>query len=92
MGEAVVHVVRDRTELSGIPGELVSLLPVHGPAEAVRTEGLLYPLEDEPLHAGSSRGVSNEFAARHAVVHVRGGVLLAVQPGALGVHLRTHSR
>lgn len=90
MGDATVHVVRSRARLTGTPGELVSLLPVHGPAAGVHTQGLLYALEGEDLPAGSSRGVSNEFAQPEAHVDVTAGVLLAVQPGALGTHL--HSR
>jgi thiamine pyrophosphokinase len=87
MGEAHVHVVRDASELTGEPGELVSLLPAHGPARGVTTDGLLYPLRDEDLLPGSTRGVSNELARPRARVSVREGVLLAVQPGALGTHL-----
>lgn len=91
MGDATVHVVRDRVALHGAAGELVSLLPVHGPANGVTTTGLLYPLDGEDLTAGSSRGVSNEFAEPDATVSVRAGVLLCVQPGALGTHLRSRS-
>lgn len=89
MGDATVHVVRSSTRLTGTPGELVSLLPVHGPARGVTTEGLLYPLHGEDLPPGASRGVSNEFAQPEARVDVASGVLLAVQPGAIGTHLRS---
>ena len=88
MGEATVHVVTTDVHLAGTPGELLSLLPVHGPVEGVVTDGLLYPLRDEDLPAGSTRGVSNEFVEHAASVSVRSGTLLAVQPGALGTHLR----
>jgi thiamine pyrophosphokinase len=91
MGEATVHVVRSVTHLAGTPGELVSLLPVHGAVTGVTTHGLLYPLHEEDLPSGSSRGVSNEFAEPEARVEVATGVLLAVQPGALGTHLRTRT-
>jgi thiamine pyrophosphokinase len=59
----------------------VSLLPVHGPARGVTTEGLLYPLAGEDLEPGTTRGVSNEMTAAEALVRVRDGVLLAVRPG-----------
>ena len=88
MGAAHVTVVRDRAELEGVRGELVSLLPVHGPALGVATEGLLYPLHGEDLAAGSTRGVSNELTGPTATVTLDDGVLLVVQPGALGVHVR----
>jgi thiamine pyrophosphokinase len=80
-GEARVHVLRGERELDGDPGELVTLLAVNGPAEGVATEGLAYPLRGETLEPGSSRGVSNVFAATRARVTIERGVLLAVRPG-----------
>jgi thiamine pyrophosphokinase len=67
-----------------VPGELVTLLALHGPAEGVTTTGLTYPLRGETLAAGSSRGVSNVFATGTARVSVERGVLLAIVPGDLG--------
>lgn len=81
MGAARVRVVRDRVELTGRPGELVTLLAVGGPACGVRTEGLVYPLHGEPLEPGSTRGVSNELVGSSAKVTIEHGVLLAVLPG-----------
>jgi thiamine pyrophosphokinase len=81
IGPARVHVVRDDRTLEGAPGELLSLVALHGPAEGVRTEGLVYPLAGETLEPGSSRGVSNVFAGGTARVTVERGVLLAVRPG-----------
>jgi thiamine pyrophosphokinase len=63
----------------GRPGAFLTLLPVNGPAR-VRTEGLRWPLVDEVLEPGSSRGVSNEFATEWAWVAVGEGVVLAIQP------------
>jgi len=79
-GDAEITVVRDRATLSGTPGELCSLLPVGGPAEGVRTEGLRFPLHGETLVPGTTRGVSNEFVATTATVTLEYGVLLAVLP------------
>ena len=81
LGPARVHVIRGERTLEGKPGELVSLLALHGPAEGVTTEGLAYPLEGETLEPGSSRGVSNVFAAETARITLDRGVLLAVRPG-----------
>ena len=61
---------------------LCTLLAVNGPATGVTTEGLEYPLRDETLEPGSSRGVSNVFASETAHVTVEDGVLLAILPGA----------
>ena len=73
--------IRGSRTLTGTPGEIVSLLPLHGPAEGVTTSGLEYPLHGETLPAGTSRGVSNVFAATEAHVTVARGCLIAVQPG-----------
>lgn len=81
VGRALVHVIRNERSLAGEPGELVSLLALHGPARGVRTEGLVYPLANETLEPGSSRGVSNVFAVAEARVSFASGVLLAVRPG-----------
>ncbi len=80
VGPAQVHVVRDERELAGRPGELVSLLALHGPAIGVRTSGLEYPLAGETLEPGSSRGVSNVFVGNTGRVSLDEGVLLVVRP------------
>jgi thiamine pyrophosphokinase len=87
LGPARLVVVRSSATLTGRPGELVTLLPMHGAVAGVVTEGLLYPLRGEDLLPGSTRGVSNEMLGDEARVSVRAGVLVAVLPGALGTHL-----
>jgi thiamine pyrophosphokinase len=77
---ARVHLVRGERELEGGKGELLSLFALHGPAGGVGTEGLVYPLRGETLWPGSTRGLSNEFAARRARIVVGEGVLLVVRP------------
>lgn len=73
-----ISVVHDHRTVSGEPGGTVSLLPVHGDAVGVTTTGLVWPLRDETLVAGTSRGVSNLFAEPEATIEVRRGTLLAV--------------
>jgi len=80
IGSAAVHVVRRDRRLLGEPGELISLFAVHGPASGVVTEGLVYPLCAETLEPGSSRGLSNVFAASEARIGLERGVLLAIRP------------
>jgi thiamine pyrophosphokinase len=82
IGTARVHVVRGARVLGGASGELVTLLALHGPADGVRTKGLVYPLAGETLEPGSSRGVSNVFAAERVEISVERGVLLALRPGS----------
>jgi thiamine pyrophosphokinase len=66
----------------GQPGDLVSLLPVGGGVEGVSTRGLVYPLVDEPLPPGRTRGLSNIQADGEATVIVRRGLLLVIQSPA----------
>ena len=84
LGPARVTVVRGRCELWGQPGDLLTLLPVGGPAAGVTTEGLHFPLHDAELRPGVTWGVSNRFSRSPAHVTVARGVLLAVQPGPEG--------
>jgi thiamine pyrophosphokinase len=81
VGHALVHVVRAERDLDGAPGEMITLLALHGEAEGVTTEGLAYPLSRETLEPGSSRGVSNAFLGDTARITVERGVLLTVRPG-----------
>ena len=83
VGSARLSIIRGARTLAGVLGETVSLLPMHGRATGITTEGLQYPLTDEALEPGSARGVSNHFTAVEAMVTVVSGVLLAVQPFAL---------
>ena len=81
LGAAAIHVVHGERVLMGAAGELISLFALHGPATGVVTEGLVYELRNEVLTRGSSRGLSNTFAASEARIIVGGGVVLAVRPG-----------
>lgn len=73
-----VTVCRDHLVITGRPGDLVSLLPWGAPAQAVRTEGLRWPLRAETLYPDHTRGVSNEMIADTAIVQVETGPLLVV--------------
>jgi thiamine pyrophosphokinase len=59
--------------------EVVSLLPLNGDAGGVRTRGLRWPLNAEPLRVGDTRGVSNEPIATTATVSIEQGLLLVTR-------------
>ncbi len=82
MDGASLTVVHQAATLSGAPGEVVSLLPLHGAAMGVETSGLRYRLKGEALAAGDSRGVSNQFVRPKARIRLRSGVLMAIQPAS----------
>lgn len=66
----------------GRPGDLVSLLPYGGPAEAVVTDGLRYPLAGETLTVGPPRGLSNVRLGPVARVSLQAGHLLVIETPA----------
>ncbi len=80
MAAATVNVVRDALTFAAPPGALVTLLPIGGPAHGVTTRHLRFPLADESLLPGSTRGVSNVVLESPARVAVREGVLLVILP------------
>lgn len=71
-----------RVELDGRIDDIVSLLPVGGDAQGVSTTGLAYPLDDEPLLDGLTRGLSNRRTARLSTITLRSGRLLVVETPA----------
>ena len=66
---------------TGAPGDVVTILPLHGDAGGVRTSGLEYPLSGETLPAGTTRGVSNVLIENEASVSIDHGTVLVVRPG-----------
>lgn len=73
-------VVRSHLDLHGVPGEVVSLIPMGGDAQGVSTEGLRWRLEGATVRFGTGLGLSNEFGAPVARVSLTGGVLFVIQP------------
>jgi thiamine pyrophosphokinase len=77
---ADVHVLHtgDDVTITGVPDDLVTLLPVGDAAEGVTTRGLRWALDDASLRPGSSRGLSNELTATTATVALGRGTLLVI--------------
>jgi len=71
-----------RTDLSGRIGDLVSLLPFGGDASELVTDGLRYPLRNETIASGPSRGLSNVRDASDASLSVGSGRILVVETPA----------
>jgi thiamine pyrophosphokinase len=75
------RLLRPHTAMSWSPhaGEVVSLIPLTPTVEGVRTEGLRWPLVDELLRLGDTRGISNEPADQRATVQTTAGLLLVTR-------------
>lgn len=67
--------------LDAAPGDRVSIVAASEHA-VVGTEGLRYPLRDEPLALGTARGLSNEITRSPAVVRVRAGAVIVIHEAA----------
>ncbi len=78
---AHVTIVHDRSVLQGVPGDKVTLLAAGGPVKGVNTRNLRWPLVNETLSPGSTRGVSNEMTSHAATITVDEGVLIAIRVG-----------
>jgi thiamine pyrophosphokinase len=77
-GRSFLMLVRKECIVYGHPGDLLSLIAINGDAQGVRTGGLQYPLQDEPLRFGPARGISNVFLSEVAQIQLRTGMLLVV--------------
>lgn len=64
--------------IQGKPGDMLSLIPIKGPAEGITTQGLDYPLHQENLHFASPRGVSNVLLTDQASIYLDKGILICI--------------
>jgi thiamine pyrophosphokinase len=65
-------------EINGQPGDTVSLIPIRGDAQGIITTGLDYPLKDEELKFGTTRGVSNVLLEQTGTVLLKHGLLICI--------------
>jgi len=77
-GQQRIYVVKDRLEIKGKKGDLVSLIPLLKDCQGVMTKGLKYQLQGSTLKFGKSRGVSNVMLGKKAEIGVKKGKLLVV--------------
>lgn len=77
-GEQEAFLIRDEALIEGRPGDTVSLIPLAGGATGITSSGLEWPLSDDRLRLGATRGVSNVLTGEQASVCVRQGLLLCV--------------
>ena len=70
--------IRQQTEINGMPGDTVSLLPWGVPVTGVATVGLEYPLQAETLSPFRTRGISNRMTDSQARVSIASGLLLCI--------------
>jgi thiamine pyrophosphokinase len=78
-GEQQIWLAQPGTHnISGQPGDTLSLIPVGGDVRHISTENLRYPLHDETLYFGPARGISNVLDAAQVTVSFGAGLLMVV--------------
>ena len=78
-GEQTTWLIGSGThQLIGQIGDTISLIPFNADVQGITTDGLKYPLKDEPLALGPARGVSNVIASPKPIVTIKHGQLLVV--------------
>jgi thiamine pyrophosphokinase len=79
-GPQEIYLVRPEKglEIQGSPGDTVSLIPLGGKPLGINTHGLEYPLHNESLEFGGTRGISNVLLSKTASVTLKEGLLLCV--------------
>ena len=77
-GQQEICLIRDETLIMGRIGDTLSLLPLTEQVTGICTEGLEYPLQDDTLYLGPSRGISNILTSPQARIRIGQGLLLAV--------------
>lgn len=74
-----IYLVRDRIEIHHEKAWKVSIIPVTETVEGISNVGLYYPLKNQTLKMGTSRGVSNEFESETAEISLEKGLLLVIK-------------
>ncbi len=74
-----IRMVSDTVEITGRPGDFLSLIPITEKVSGINITGLDYPLTNAVLEMGSSLGISNMFRKSIATVSVRNGLLLVIR-------------
>ena len=72
------YLISDQQTIRAPKGTTISLLPIGGDAHGITTTGLTYPLENETLYTGVTRGVSNALLGEQATITLTSGRLLCI--------------
>lgn len=73
-----ISLARKRHTIDEPEGTLLSLIPLSDTVDGISLTGCRYPLREETLHKGSSRGLSNILSERPALLTKGDGDLLLI--------------
>lgn len=66
-------------QVQGRPGDLVSILPVGKDLRGLNAQGVHWPLKDDTMRFGGSRGISNYLEEDHASFSLKEGMAFVMQ-------------
>ena len=74
-----IHLLVDRIELKGEPGDLLSIIPLTRTAGGITITGVDFPLENAEIPLGSSLGISNRFSGTMARISIKSGMAVVTK-------------
>lgn len=74
-----IYCTNSENTIYGKKGDIVSIIPITGNLCGVTTKGLDYPLNDETLIFGESRGVSNIMTSDKCTISIKSGFGLIIK-------------
>lgn len=74
-----IYMLKGNIKIAGKAGDTISIVPVGGDLEGITTENLEYPLSNETLYFGESRGVSNVMCGESCSITARKGIGLIIK-------------
>ncbi|HZK61690.1 MAG TPA: thiamine diphosphokinase [Anaerovoracaceae bacterium] len=77
-GVIEIRLIHDELVIAGNQGNAISLIPMTEKVTGVRTEGLVYPLENEDLFQWKTRGISNVMTGKSASISIQGGLVICI--------------
>lgn len=77
-GVEEIFFCRDRVQVKGRSGDIVSLIPWLGVVSEIQTQNLKWALNKETLYPDKTRGISNEMISDTASISIGSGLLLLV--------------
>lgn len=78
-GTQRITLIKEKTIITGKKDDEISLIPLQGDCIGITTVGLAYPLQNETLPYGATRGVSNIMNSEKATIEIHSGTLLCIQ-------------
>ncbi|MDY0222551.1 MAG: thiamine diphosphokinase [Desulfobacterium sp.] len=74
-----IYLLIDKVEISGKPGEYLSIIPLTRSIGGVTITGVDFPLENHEIPMGSSLGISNRFTGGQAHVSIKNGMAIVTK-------------